>query len=87
MIRCVWPGVQVVIPRRVLVCKTGKEVIPFKYLCWLCYRVKLPRDLYLVDDDEACEPGDCHKEDSGLVLSSEAPLCVHETGKAAEYNE
>ena len=42
---------QVVIPRRVLVRKTGREMIPFKYLCWLCYRVNLPRDLYLVDDD------------------------------------
>jgi len=44
--------VQVVIPRRVLVRKTGKELIPFKYLCWLCYRTKLPRDLYLVDGDD-----------------------------------
>ena len=42
--------VQVILPRRVHVRKTGGELIPFKYLCWLCYRMCLPRDLYFLDD-------------------------------------
>ena len=43
---------QVVIPRRVHVCKTGREEVPFKYLCWFCYRTQLPRDVVFIDDDE-----------------------------------
>lgn len=45
--------VQVIIPRRVHVCKTGGDEVPFKYLCWLCYKTALPRDVVFVDDDEA----------------------------------
>ena len=44
--------VQVVIPRRVHVCKTGREEVPFKYLCWFCYRTQLPRDVVFIGDDE-----------------------------------
>lgn len=44
--------VQAIIPRRVYVKKTNAEEVTFKYLCWLCYRVKLPRDLILVDDGD-----------------------------------
>jgi len=47
--------VQTIIPRRVHVCKTGKEVVPFKYLCWLCHGLELPRDLYLIDDRDCAE--------------------------------
>ncbi|GAB5359546.1 hypothetical protein AAMO2058_000553200 [Amorphochlora amoebiformis] len=43
--------VQVIIPRRVYVCKTGKTPVPFKYLVWLCYRTRLPKDLVFVEDD------------------------------------
>jgi hypothetical protein len=43
--------VQVIIPRRVHVCKTDREEVPFKYLCWFCYRTKLPRDVLFVDDE------------------------------------
>ena len=51
------PAVQVqsLIPRRVHVCKSGREEVPFKYLCWLCYRMHLPRDLYLIDDAGGAE--------------------------------
>eukprot|EP00471_Norrisiella_sphaerica_P000334 CAMPEP_0184486452 /NCGR_PEP_ID=MMETSP0113_2-20130426/7947_1 /TAXON_ID=91329 /ORGANISM="Norrisiella sphaerica, Strain BC52" /LENGTH=160 /DNA_ID=CAMNT_0026868345 /DNA_START=624 /DNA_END=1102 /DNA_ORIENTATION=- len=28
--------IQCIIPRRVFVCKTGKDAVPFKYLIWLC---------------------------------------------------
>lgn len=45
--------VQVIIPRRVHVCKTGGDEVPFKYLCWLCYKTTLPRDVVFVDDDDA----------------------------------
>ena len=44
--------VQTIIPRRVHVRKTGKEEVPFKYLCWFCHRMGLERDLYLIDDAE-----------------------------------
>lgn len=40
--------VQCIIPRRVLVRKSGKTQVPFKYLCWLCYNVNLPRDMYFI---------------------------------------
>ena len=43
---------QAVVPRRVYVRKTGGEEVPFKYLCWLCSRAKLRRDLLFIDDDE-----------------------------------
>ena len=42
--------VQVIIPRRVHVCKTGRELVPFKYLCWFCSGMRLPRDLYFIND-------------------------------------
>eukprot|EP00434_Breviolum_minutum_P013069 symbB.v1.2.011515.t1/scaffold777.1/size163462/6 len=44
--------VQAIIPRRVHVRKTGEEILPFKYLCWFCYRTELPRDLLFVNDVE-----------------------------------
>ena len=40
--------VQLVLPRRVRVCKTGAAPVPFKFMAWVCYRMALPRDLYLV---------------------------------------
>uniref|UniRef100_A0A7S2X8N7 Uncharacterized protein n=1 Tax=Lotharella oceanica TaxID=641309 RepID=A0A7S2X8N7_9EUKA len=40
--------IQCIIPRRVLVRKTGQNTVPFKYLVWLCYRTSLPRDLLFV---------------------------------------
>ncbi|CAE8677884.1 unnamed protein product [Polarella glacialis] len=43
--------VQVIIPRRVHVRKTDQNVLPFKYLCWFCFRARLPRDLLFVDDE------------------------------------
>jgi hypothetical protein len=43
--------VQVIIPRKVWVSKTNQAEIPFKYLCWLCYGLKLERDLYLMDEE------------------------------------
>ncbi|CAJ1351038.1 unnamed protein product, partial [Effrenium voratum] len=42
--------VQAIIPRRVHVRKTGQELLPFKYLCWFCFRTQLPRDLIFLDD-------------------------------------
>ncbi|CAE7269716.1 unnamed protein product, partial [Symbiodinium pilosum] len=42
--------VQVIIPRRVHVRKSGQDVLPFKYLCWFCVGTKLPRDLIFVND-------------------------------------
>ena len=39
--------VQVIIPRKCYVFKVGGAEVPFKYLCWLCYRMKLEKDLYL----------------------------------------
>ena len=44
--------IQVIIPRRVYVKKTNADEVPFKYLCWFCYGVRLPRDLILIDDDQ-----------------------------------
>ncbi len=41
--------IQVIVPRRVHVRKTNGERVPFKYLCWLCYRVGLERDLFFVE--------------------------------------
>ena len=29
-----------------------QEILPFKYLCWFCYRTELPRDLLFVNDVE-----------------------------------
>lgn len=37
--------VQLVVPRRVLVRKTGHDAVPFKHLVWFCYRTKLKRDV------------------------------------------
>ena len=41
--------VQVIIPRKCYVFKVGGAEVPFKYLCWLCYRLKLDKDLYLIE--------------------------------------
>jgi len=41
--------VQVIIPRKCYVMKKGGTEVPFRYLCWLCYRMCLERDLYLID--------------------------------------
>lgn len=41
--------VQVIIPRKCYVMKKGGTEVPFRYLCWLCYRMRLERDLYLID--------------------------------------
>jgi len=54
--------VQVIIPRRVHVCKTGREEVPFKYLCWFCYRTQLPRDVVFIGDDEGAAATE-HDED------------------------
>ena len=49
--------VQCIVPRRVFVRKSGpqhaEDSLPFKYLCWFCSRVALPRDLIFVDDESA----------------------------------
>ena len=42
--------VQLILPRRVRVCKTGQAPVPFKYLVWVCYAMGLDRDLYLVGE-------------------------------------
>jgi hypothetical protein len=42
--------VQLILPRRVRVCKTGQAPVPFKYLVWVCYAMELERDLYLVGE-------------------------------------
>ena len=42
--------VQLVLPRRVRVCKTGAPPVPFKFMAWVCYDTRLPRDLYLVGE-------------------------------------
>lgn len=42
--------VQALIPRRCWVSKSGQREVPFKYLVWLCYKMKLPRDLVLMPD-------------------------------------
>mmetsp|Transcript_33330 Transcript_33330/g.55113 ORF Transcript_33330/g.55113 Transcript_33330/m.55113 type:complete len:209 (+) Transcript_33330:101-727(+) len=47
--------VQVIVPRRVYVCKTNGPEVPFKYLCWFCYRAQLKRDIFFLEDDEADE--------------------------------
>ena len=44
--------VQAIIPRRVWVKKRDAVELPFKYLCWFCYRVGLERDLIFVDDED-----------------------------------
>ena len=33
-----------------------QEILPFKYLCWFCYRTELPRDLLFVNDVEQALP-------------------------------
>ena len=40
--------VQCIIPRKVRVCKTNKDPVPFKYLVWLCYKCNLNKDLYFI---------------------------------------
>jgi len=40
--------VQLVIPRKVYVKKKNQSKVPFKYLVWLCYGLKLPRDTYFI---------------------------------------
>jgi len=45
-------AVQVIIPRRVHVKKQNGDELPFKYLCWLCYKTQLSRDLVLLNDDD-----------------------------------
>ena len=32
--------------------------VPFKYLCWFCYRTQLPRDVVFIGDDDGAEFGD-----------------------------
>jgi len=41
-------AIQVVIPRKVLVKKKNQNPVPFKYLVWLCYKVGLEKDLYML---------------------------------------
>ena len=41
--------VQVIIPRKCYVFKKGGTEVPFRYLCWLCYKMNLERDLYLIE--------------------------------------
>ena len=40
--------IQAIVPRKVWVAKTGEPELPFKYLVWLCYKMELERDLYLI---------------------------------------
>lgn len=41
--------VQCIIPRRVMVRKKDQESpVPFKYLCWLCYKTRFKADLMFV---------------------------------------
>ena len=42
--------IQAILPRRVLVCKTGCPPVPFKFLAWLCVDCHLERDLYFVGE-------------------------------------
>ena len=42
--------VQLILPRRVKVCKTGQAPVPFKFMTWVCYDMGLPRDLYLIGE-------------------------------------
>jgi hypothetical protein len=42
--------VQLILPRRVRVCKTGLAPVPFKFMAWVCYDMQLDRDLYLVGE-------------------------------------
>ena len=42
--------VQALIPRRCWVSKSGQREVPFKYLVWLCYKMRMPRDLVLMPD-------------------------------------
>ena len=42
--------VQLVLPRRVRVCKTGLPPVPFKFMAWVCYNMGLERDLYLIGE-------------------------------------
>eukprot|EP00808_Paulinella_micropora_P032286 g19841.t1 len=42
--------IQVIFPRKVYVCKTGQAEVAFKYLVWLCYKMKLKRDIYFVGE-------------------------------------
>jgi len=41
--------VQVIIPRKCYVFKKGGTEVPFRYLCWLCYKMNLERDLYFIE--------------------------------------
>ena len=41
--------VQVIVPRKCYVFKKGGTEVPFKFLCWLCYKMELKRDLYFID--------------------------------------
>jgi len=49
---------QVLIPRKVFVCKRDGVEVPFKYLCWLCYRLQLKRDLYFLGETDAVADGE-----------------------------
>lgn len=42
------PLVQIIVPRKVHVRKTGRDQVPFKYLVWICYKMKLDKDLIFV---------------------------------------
>jgi len=44
------PAVQIIVPRKVFVRKAGdnQNAVPFKYLIWLCHKMKLPKDLNFV---------------------------------------
>lgn len=45
------PGdVQLILPRRVRVRKANAPPVAFKFMAWVCYRMRLPRDLYLVGE-------------------------------------
>jgi len=41
--------VQAIVPRKCYVMKKGGAEVPFRYLVWLCYKMNLKRDLYLID--------------------------------------
>ena len=49
--------VQAIVPRRAWVKKRGTEdkELPFKYLCWFCFKVRLARDLLFVEDDDGAD--------------------------------
>ncbi|CAD7932032.1 unnamed protein product [Amoebophrya sp. A25] len=64
--------VQVMFPRRVMVRKKNQKAVPFKLLIWLCYKMKLPRDVYFLEDEEEDEKEDTTRHSEGASDEEEA---------------